>query len=410
MVEDLHEANKKINAVLEKISEEEFFRVFRVNLLREWLFWGRSSKCRLNSCPIEETQKLGNSTHVKTYKYNSDILVDKNLTKAEVEFTKHISLKEYSEKHNGETWTFDEHLDEDGIFVDLTKNPERYSGYNGSSIWHEIYEENLFKIQFPSKGAHEDLLYRIISGIQVNVNMHISKHYLENIDDVENVEEAKFYENYDIFYNRIGKFPHRIKNLFYTYMLVLHTLDNLKEVLPKYIYDTASKQNNYLVQNRMLWVGHYINSLIDPELIISDLFLNISRIDLKNIIKPKFENITSILDCIGWNICKLNSKVQFTGIGAVFKIIFPISGEVTLTENELSGLFNLAYRLSNTIKWYKEYTDSEERVMFYKTALFWVIFAFVILLLIIATVLWFYKSSKKEEDKPLTNNVQPSHL
>lgn len=264
------------------------------------MFWGKSQKCRLNSCPIEETQKLGNSSHVKTYTYNPNYPpVDKNLTKEDVEFTKHISLKEYNEEHNGETWIFDEHLDEDGIFVDLTKNPERYSGYNGSSIWHEIYEENIFKTQYPSKGAHEDLLYRIISGIQVNVNMHISKFYLEGIDDIEDVEQALFYENYDIFYNRIGQHPSRIKNLFYAYMLVLHTLDNLKELLPKYIYDTVSKQNNYLVQNRMLWVGHYINSLIDPELITSDLFLNISQADLKNIIKPKFENITSILDCIG---------------------------------------------------------------------------------------------------------------
>lgn len=62
--------------------------------------------------------------------------------------------------------------------------------------------------------------------------------------------------------------------------------------------------------------------------------------------------------------------MQFTGLGAVFKIIFPSSNEVTLTENELSGLFNLAYRLSNSVKWYKEYIDSEERVVFYKTALF----------------------------------------
>lgn len=36
-------------------------------------------------------------------------------------------------------------------FVDLTKNPERFTGYTGSSahrIWNSIYKENCFKYVF----------------------------------------------------------------------------------------------------------------------------------------------------------------------------------------------------------------------------------------------------------------------
>ena len=66
--------------------------------------------------------------------------------------------------------------------------------------------------------------------------------------------------------------------------------------------------------------------------------------------------MTTILDCIGCDVCRLNSKLQFTGVAAVFKVLFPSKDqEVILTENELVGLINLVHRLSNTVKWYEGY-------------------------------------------------------
>ena len=407
LVSDIHDSNDKMNAILSKIVKEEFFRVFRVTLTRPCEFWDRSAKCRMNQCPIDETQKIGNSTHVKTY------MVDKTLSQKDINYTNHIPIDTYSDDHNGDQWIFDEHLDTDGIFVDLTKNPERYSGYNGSEIWNELYSENLFRMKFPTKGAHEHFLYRIISGIHVNINMHISSFYLDNIDDIEDEYTSNVYRNYKIFYERIGKYPDRIKNLFYTHMFVVHALDQLKTLLPKYTYDTFSKQTNSLIQNRMLWLGHYINTLIDPELIESDLFVSVSRDELREIIKPAFNNITMMLDCIGWNICKLNAKLQFTGLAAIFKVMFPVENETpTLTENELSGLLNLAHRISNSIKWYKSWVKHEERDAFYKMILFAVFLGLVVILLLVAVVLWFYSPKKREEEKealqPATTN--PSHL
>lgn len=106
----------------------------------------------------------------------------------------------------------------------------------------------------------------------------------------------------------------------------------------------------------------------------------------------------------------MNAKLQFTGLAAMFKIIFPKDDEIVLTENELVGFINLAHRLSNTVRWYKEWREYEEQEAFYKTVLFAAISGLIILLFIIAILLCFRKTGEKEEDKvPLRNKTdQPS--
>lgn len=45
---------------------------------------------------------------------------------------------------------------EDSEYVDLTLNPERYTGYKGKSahrVWHSIYKENCFRVE-NSYGAY----------------------------------------------------------------------------------------------------------------------------------------------------------------------------------------------------------------------------------------------------------------
>uniref|UniRef100_A0A1I8A2M5 DUF3669 domain-containing protein n=2 Tax=Steinernema glaseri TaxID=37863 RepID=A0A1I8A2M5_9BILA len=43
---------------------------------------------------------------------------------------------------------YDDEDSEDSHYVDLSKNPERYTGYTGNSawkVWKSIYQENCFK-------------------------------------------------------------------------------------------------------------------------------------------------------------------------------------------------------------------------------------------------------------------------
>ena len=85
-------------------------------------------------CSPEETQELELSK------------VDESLTVDERE--KFETWKEYDdEKMN--FCELDNETSESSQYVDLLKNPERYTGYAGTSanrIWKAIYEENCFRL------------------------------------------------------------------------------------------------------------------------------------------------------------------------------------------------------------------------------------------------------------------------
>ena len=84
--------------------------------------------------------------------------------------------------------------DSDLQYVDLLKNPERFTGYAGPSahrIWNSIYQENCFKEEASTykslltqgAGAAESCLekrvfYRVISGLHASINVHVSAEYL----------------------------------------------------------------------------------------------------------------------------------------------------------------------------------------------------------------------------------------
>ena len=82
------------------------------------------------------------------------------------------------------------------IYVDLTLNPERYTGYRGESatrIWNAIYEENCFRPEDAAKDDPPDVaflkdkvddmclekraFYRIVSGLHSSVSIHLCANY-----------------------------------------------------------------------------------------------------------------------------------------------------------------------------------------------------------------------------------------
>ena len=100
--------------------------------------------------------------------------------------------------------------------------------------------------------------------------------------------------------------------------------------------------------------------------------------------------------------------MQFTGLAAMFKVLFPEQEHILLTENELSGLFNLIHRLSSSIKWYREWRDYEDQQILYKSLLLAGIIGIAAILFLFAILLFFYKPKKTEETIPLRANQQPS--
>lgn len=58
---------------------------------------------------------------------------------------------------------------------------------------------------------------------------------------------------------------------------------------------------------------------------------------LKDEFKNHFRNVSRIMDCVGCDKCRLWGKVQTSGLGTAFKILFE------LDENTLKSVINAIY-------------------------------------------------------------------
>lgn len=106
-------------------------------------------------------------------------------------------------------WSVDlENPNESGVsYIDLAKNPERYTGYKGfeaNKIWKAIYEENCFvfdigrKLQVCENDQNVDkesifkmeiekclekrVFFKLLSGLHTSITAHIAYEYLLDHD------------------------------------------------------------------------------------------------------------------------------------------------------------------------------------------------------------------------------------
>lgn len=88
---------------------------------------------------------------------------------------------------------------------------------------------------------------------------------------------------------------------------------------------------------------------------------------LKEQLQVHFQNITSIMDCVGCEKCKLWGKLQFLGVATALKILFAsddcfreglaptqVLGALNLERNEVIALINLLTKLAHSVETYRE--------------------------------------------------------
>ena len=139
-----------------------------------------------------------------------------------------------------------ENNDEEAVFVNLLENKERFTGYTGDNavkVWKIIYDQNCFaspqkqedflysnKNQFPlpeeppDKCIETKIYYRLISGLHASISIHIAL-------DFYYISTGKWGKNFELFHDRVGAHPDRIKNLFFLYMVVVINLKITPSIL-----------------------------------------------------------------------------------------------------------------------------------------------------------------------------------
>jgi ERO1-like protein alpha len=72
--------------------------------------------------------------------------------------------------------------------------------------------------------SEETLLYHLISGLHTSVNMHVSSNYMD-------VDKNNTYANHDMYYEKIGNSPDRIKNMYFLYALLIRAVNRIHDQL-----------------------------------------------------------------------------------------------------------------------------------------------------------------------------------
>jgi len=277
-------------------------------------------------------------------------------------------------------------------YVDLVRNPEGntfYLGEKASRVWRAIYEENCFNligknstnVDEPHQCREQLAFYRLISGLHTSISTHIAAYYhfpilpgdprykpTTSAEDEELHQLAKMTPeekhmtrayakpNCQVFDERLTKKPHHVDNMHFLYRFVIRALtrsrsafvdpetNKMREALRigDDLEDAATEQ---LVEK--LFHQHILCS---PTFNESKLLQEPNAVAMLPEMKKMIRNMTTILDCISCEKCRLWGKVQLVGLATAFKIVMNPADEVPpLERKELMSLVNLARQLTDSV-------------------------------------------------------------
>ena len=281
--------------------------------------------------------------------------------------------------------------DEGCVYVSLTANPERFTGYAGPHahrVWQEIYRKNCFSMYDPNATFHDDLamvghaandlgaivvshprfdrpeedselellediclekriFWRVISGMHASISSHLCWDYL-------NQTTGQWAPNLDCYVDRLGQHPERVENIYFNYLLLLRAISKLsRSFLPSYTYCLGDPTQDAITQEKVLELTSAIGRIPQTfdESLMFDPLADPGANVLKDEFRARFRNVSSVMDCVGCDKCRLWGKVQVAGYGAALKVLFEDDADepVLLRKPELVALVNTFDRLSHSI-------------------------------------------------------------
>lgn len=246
---------------MNSLKADEFFRIFKVNLENECPFWEAEGNCITNKCSVGECERdevpeqflLCNQTFdVERDLQKTEVSMIGSFSKPSVNGSPNLGANLFIPKVKVNEWMNIEETDDQAIFVNLNKNSESMTYFDGSHIWDAIYKENCLSMVQKHFCSENQVLYKLISGVHANVNMHISRYdYDLNGDPLES--------NYERYLERVGSHPDRLNNMFFTYSFVLKAINKLSGKIDgfSYLSDNPQVDDSIKVQ---------FNDLIDKSI------------------------------------------------------------------------------------------------------------------------------------------------
>ncbi|XP_051114939.1 endoplasmic reticulum oxidoreductin-1-like isoform X1 [Andrographis paniculata] len=347
-----------LHPLLQELVKTPFFRYFKVKLWCDCPFWPDDGMCKLRDCSVCECPESEFPEPFKKFVQPGlppdDLKCQEGKPQAAVDRTLDSqAFRGWIEVDN--PWTNDDETDNSEMtYVNLQLNPERYTGYTGPSarrIWDAIYSENCPKYSTGEICPEKRVLYKLISGLHSSISIHIAAEYL--LDEAQNL----WGRNMELMYNRVLRYPDRVKNLYFTFMFVLRAVTKAANYLEQAEYNTGNVEADLKAQSlmRQLLYNPKLQAACPLPFDEAKLWQGQSGPELKQEIQNNFRNISALMDCIGCEKCRLWGKLQVLGLGTALKILFSVDGKnhlsqpLELQRNEVIALMNLLNRLSESV-------------------------------------------------------------
>lgn len=301
--------------------------------------------CSFHTCSVCQCEENEIPLPWKQDSQNDDI--DK---KIDEKFYQWVDKYNYSSNQ----WLVENEIDsKNGIYVNLEKNPEAFTGYQGQHIWNAIYHENCFSGMFDQLCTEEKVFYKVVSGLHSNINLHLSKNYLD-------IEKNVTYFNTTMMNDRLLKHKDRINNLFFLHSVLVNAFYKAKDLFKNYeIYtgNTEEDAKTHKLLKRLIDLDDvhkkYYDGIKNSE--NYKKFLKFEKLDQ---IKMRFRNISSIMDCVSCQKCKLHGKLQIYGLATMLKILFSNENNLKLKRNEFISFVNVVGKVSRSIRYLTDYIDT----------------------------------------------------
>lgn len=341
--------------LLESVVSKPFFRYFRVSLCSQCVHEGfpapmcGSPECAVCECsrsdlPCDKSGKCFLLPEVDTA--FADEKGGPECDDEDVRFSRldmQIDAPAFGTWSEGTNpWTLEENESLDQLaYVDLIRNPERWTGYTSrqysNRIWEAIYNENCFEQTPNCQGDPQTLLYRLISGLHTSITTHIvATSCLERVPLGPCVQWGT---DLPAFSERVFAHQDRERNLHFIYTLLLRAYRKAESYFLNYDYDVIDN-GEALPPSLLDSFGSYSAAVAgflrtskegraaqgmsgaSDAWSVSDQVERLLKSDLRiAATRAIFQNITSILDCVGCDKCKLWGKLQFQGIGVALRIL-----------------------------------------------------------------------------------------
>ncbi|CAC70110.4 Endoplasmic reticulum oxidoreductin-1 [Caenorhabditis elegans] len=394
--------NHRIYEKVQKLLKKDFFRFYKVNMDKTCPFWADDRQCGTNQCgiafcddevPAGLRRRNAVNMEAAAVKEEEDDDAEKCADAGNnidpMDRTLHddekrqLDAMDHHDDGLEDKFCEIEDDESDGMhYVDLSKNPERYTGYAGKSpqrVWKSIYEENCFKpdpkfdknfLTNPSNFGmclEKRVFYRLISGLHSAITISIAAYNYKppppSLGQFGS-QMGTWFRNTEMFAGRFGtkwswEGPQRLRNVYFIYLLELRALLKAAPYLQNELFytgnDVEDAETRKAVEDLLEEIRAYPNHFDESEMFTG---VESHARALREEFRSHFVNISRIMDCVECDKCRLWGKVQTHGMGTALKILFSDlphshykqdSSKFQLTRNEVVALLQSFGRYSSSI-------------------------------------------------------------